>query len=73
MIIEAGNRHPALTAAALATTLPAYVFRMLDGMQHHVIRAAAVAGVGAARVPELGMRLPHERREILALTKDRWS
>ena len=71
-IIEVGNRHPARRAAVLVMTLPAYVFRTLDGTLRRVIRVAAVAAVGAARVPEPGMRRPHERREIIALTKDRW-
>jgi hypothetical protein len=72
-IIEVGKRHPAPRAAVLVTMLPAYVFPTLDGTPHHVIRVAAVVADGAARVPELGMRRPHERREILALTKHRWS
>ena len=72
-IIEVGKQHPAPSAPLLVTTLPAYVFRTLDGIPHRVIRMAAVVADGAARVPELGMRRPHERREILALTKDSWS
>lgn len=72
-IIEVGNRHPARRAAVLVTMLLAYVFRMLDGTLRRVIRVAAVVAVGAARVPEPGMRRPHECCEILALTKDSWS
>jgi hypothetical protein len=73
MIIEIGNRPPAQRVVVLVMTLPAYVFRTLDGMPHRVIRVAAVVAAGAARVPEPGMHRPHERREILALTKDSWS
>jgi hypothetical protein len=72
-IIEIGNRPPARRAAVLVTTPPAYVFRTLGGMPRRVVRVAAVAAGGAARVPEPGMRRPHERRKILALTKDSWS
>ena len=72
-IIEVGTQHPAPREAVLVMTLPAYASRTLDGMPHRVIRVAVVVVDGAARVPELGMRRPHERREILALTKHRWS